>query len=379
MASPAFTNLGDEQGEAKEQMFSLYFGPELYSLIQRSMLPGMQGSATSGGNVPQTDAEKAQWAQSQQDEVLRQHAREEARRVMAEEARRYYAERVEGAASTSGSSTKGSTTAGSPTSSSHSLDGVPLASQASRAIDLAVLRLLAGMHEKVSRLVTTVLGALWPIFVRLVKIEDGVSAKVKARTGNQQPKNPQNGGGQQAGSGGNQGGRNEKGGGGQQQLSISQKQQLQAQLNYIIKKARLDRKKNSDGDRHGNRRSTSRSRSPRERTPERYHRKDKDGRYAITEKTPKTHGEDDSRRGRAHSRSSKDHKGSRDSSRPHSRERGRGKSRGSRSSRQAYSESSESEGGMYCTVTHGTDHTAEDCPKYGGSAGAASQKKSRCK
>ncbi|KNC73191.1 hypothetical protein SARC_14250 [Sphaeroforma arctica JP610] len=50
---------------------------------------GTAGAATGGGKVPQTDAEKTQWAKSQQDEAVRQQAREEARRVMAEEARRY--------------------------------------------------------------------------------------------------------------------------------------------------------------------------------------------------------------------------------------------------------------------------------------------------
>ncbi|KNC79156.1 hypothetical protein SARC_08436, partial [Sphaeroforma arctica JP610] len=44
MASPVFTNLGDDQAEAKEHMLSLYFSPEFYSLVQRDMLPGMQGN-----------------------------------------------------------------------------------------------------------------------------------------------------------------------------------------------------------------------------------------------------------------------------------------------------------------------------------------------
>ncbi|KNC84305.1 hypothetical protein SARC_03466 [Sphaeroforma arctica JP610] len=44
MASPAFTSLGDDQSEAKEQMLSLYFGQQLYSKIQLNMLLGMQGN-----------------------------------------------------------------------------------------------------------------------------------------------------------------------------------------------------------------------------------------------------------------------------------------------------------------------------------------------
>ncbi|KNC84340.1 hypothetical protein SARC_03445 [Sphaeroforma arctica JP610] len=44
MASLAFSNLGDEQEEAKEQMISMYFSTELYSRIQWNMLSGMQGN-----------------------------------------------------------------------------------------------------------------------------------------------------------------------------------------------------------------------------------------------------------------------------------------------------------------------------------------------
>ncbi|KNC76410.1 hypothetical protein SARC_11090, partial [Sphaeroforma arctica JP610] len=53
-------------------------------------------------------------------------------------------------------------------------------------------------------------------------------------------------------------------------------------------------------------------------------------------------------------------------SRSHSRERGRDKKRGSRGGNRAYFESSESEEELYCTVCHDTNHTAEDCPRYGG-------------
>ncbi|KNC83582.1 hypothetical protein SARC_04166 [Sphaeroforma arctica JP610] len=43
MASPALTNLGDGQSEAKEQMLSLYIDQQFCSKIQLNMLSGMQG------------------------------------------------------------------------------------------------------------------------------------------------------------------------------------------------------------------------------------------------------------------------------------------------------------------------------------------------
>ncbi|KNC76409.1 hypothetical protein SARC_11089 [Sphaeroforma arctica JP610] len=79
------------------------------------------------------------------------------------------------AASTSGSSAKGSTTASSSTSSSRSLDGVPLSSRASRAVDLAVLRLPTGMHEKVSRFCMVLRNGSNKAYAALAMVNDNIS------------------------------------------------------------------------------------------------------------------------------------------------------------------------------------------------------------
>ncbi|KNC84306.1 hypothetical protein SARC_03467 [Sphaeroforma arctica JP610] len=97
---------------------------------------GAAGVTTGSGDVPLTEAEKAQLAQAQGEDAMRQRIRQEARILMAEEAARFRTERL-AAESASGSSTKGSATASSTSGSARSLNGVPLASRASRAIDLA--------------------------------------------------------------------------------------------------------------------------------------------------------------------------------------------------------------------------------------------------
>ncbi|KNC74943.1 hypothetical protein SARC_12520 [Sphaeroforma arctica JP610] len=228
---------------------------------------GIAGVATGSGDVPLTEAEKAQFAQVQEEDAMRQRIRQEARLLMAEEAARFRAEPL-AAESTSGSSTKGSTTASSTSGSAQSLNGVLLASRASRMIDLAVLRLSTGMSEDVSQFCMVLrngsnkayaalamvnvnisrgllaqdiaepallekvvphstffllLGLLswfqqsWALYGPS-KIKDRVSTKVKARVNNQQPKRPQDAEGQQAGGGGgHNGGKNAKEGGGQQQ------------------------------------------------------------------------------------------------------------------------------------------------------------------
>ncbi|KNC77999.1 hypothetical protein SARC_09553 [Sphaeroforma arctica JP610] len=455
VSSPAFTNLGDNQAEAKEHMLSLYFSPEFYSLVQRDTLPGMRGNhmwcmrvnggtlvgirhiqqwrlsqhvrkdpeitfhaldelltymavrallkvflaesrdaqtaaatvefsadnfvasfrdtmvaqnesflgepardrtavllagqrdgdlhtpndggrpghqmrrsdpaatqpdsgmpgtATGGGDAPQTVAEKAHLAKFQQDEAVRQ---------------------------------QGSTTESSSTSSSRSLDEIPLVYRASRAVDLAVLCLSTGMHEKVSRFCMVLRNGSNKAYAALAMVDDNISKlllaqaiaepallekvvientqhvlsvsgfaeqgpprllswlqqswalycatlfdffKIEDGIGTK-PKHPQNGNNQQAGNGGNQGGRNGNGGGGQQQPTAAQKQMRQSQLNYFIRKARQDRKKQVKEERDENRRSTSRSRSPRERTPENCHTKDKDGRYSKPWKRRGRHSE----------------------------------------------------------------------------------------
>ncbi|KNC85521.1 hypothetical protein SARC_02282, partial [Sphaeroforma arctica JP610] len=78
-------------------------------------------------------------------------------------------------------------------------------------------------------------------------------------------------------------------------------------------------------------------------------------------------------RGRSRSRSGKDPKRERDNLRPRSRERGHGKSRASRGGSCAYSEPSESEGDLYCTVCHSANHTRR-LPLVSGGQGAASKK-----
>ncbi|KNC73582.1 hypothetical protein SARC_13857 [Sphaeroforma arctica JP610] len=53
---------------------------------------GTVGAAMGGGDAQQTEAEKAQWAQTQQEDTMRQQVRKKARCVMAEEAHRYHSE-----------------------------------------------------------------------------------------------------------------------------------------------------------------------------------------------------------------------------------------------------------------------------------------------
>ncbi|KNC85266.1 hypothetical protein SARC_02562 [Sphaeroforma arctica JP610] len=83
--------------------------------------------------------------------------------------------------------------------------------------------------------------------------EDGVSFKVIASVGNLQQSHQKNGNGQKADCGSDDhGGKGNKGGGGQQQ---PKQQQLQAQLNFLIGRARKIRTKDRNEDCSGNRRS----------------------------------------------------------------------------------------------------------------------------
>ncbi|KNC80936.1 hypothetical protein SARC_06724 [Sphaeroforma arctica JP610] len=284
---------------------------------------GTAGAPADGSGDQRSQAEKAQKAQTQHDDALREQIRQDTRKLMGEEARRLRLERHWDQAVTETSSS--ATSSGS----------VPLAHRASRAVELAVLQLpsgsnkayaaLAMVNDNISKfllaqaivepamlekVVTAIndqikvypacpfgggfaeqgpprllswLQHSWafygPALLDFIKIDDEVSTKVKAQVAKQQQGAPQGGGGN-GGGGGHQRGLGSRGGGGQQgQQHDAYRQQLQAQLNAAIKSIRGKRTKDISSSGGGRKKSRSRSRSPRERSSSKYHRKDSDVRY----------------------------------------------------------------------------------------------------